>query len=396
MSEYQYYEFQAIDRPLSEEEQRYIRSLSSRVTPTPTQAAFTYSFGDFRGDPLKVLERYYDALLYLANWGSKRLAFRFPRAVVDYERLEPYYYAVEEIELTRTEEHVLLDISFHEEGGGWGWIEGEGILSTLVPLRQDILRGDLRALYLAWLRSAEYGDGLHDDADEDDFADGEEDETDPAAGTASAGDEVLEPPVPAGLGQLSAPLRAFVKFFEIDQDLVAAAAEASPPLDAAGDQLERWVALLPDDERNQFLVRVARGEPHVDVALARRLRELGGRAGGAAPETPRRTFAALLATAEHLRQRREAKERRAAERARLRRLEELARREPEVWEQVAALIEQKQGRAYDEAVALLGELRDLAEHRGERDRFAARIAAMRDEYPTRSGLLQRLRQAGLI
>jgi uncharacterized Zn finger protein len=63
---------------------------------------------------------------------------------------------------------------------------------------------------------------------------------------------------------------------------------------------------------------------------------------------------------------------------------------------VAALIEQKQGRAYDEAVTLLTELRDLADHRGERDRFAARIAAMRDEYPTRSGLLQRLRQAGLI
>ena len=38
----------------------------------------------------------------------------------------------------------------------------------------------------------------------------------------------------------------------------------------------------------------------------------------------------------------------------------------------------------------------LADHRGERDRFAARIAAMQDEYPTRSGLLQRLRKAGLI
>ncbi len=63
---------------------------------------------------------------------------------------------------------------------------------------------------------------------------------------------------------------------------------------------------------------------------------------------------------------------------------------------MAALIEQKQGRAHDEVVALLGELRDLAEHRGERDRFATHIAAMREEYPTRSGLLQRLRQAGLI
>ncbi len=42
MSEYQYYEFQAIDRPLTEEQQAYMRSLSSRVELTPTQAVFTY------------------------------------------------------------------------------------------------------------------------------------------------------------------------------------------------------------------------------------------------------------------------------------------------------------------------------------------------------------------
>jgi hypothetical protein len=52
MSEYQYYEFLAIDRPLGAEELAYVRTLSSRVQPTPTQATFTYSVGDFRGDPL--------------------------------------------------------------------------------------------------------------------------------------------------------------------------------------------------------------------------------------------------------------------------------------------------------------------------------------------------------
>jgi len=52
MSEYQYYEFLAIDRPLSAEDLAYVRTLSSRVQPTSTQAVFTYSFGDFRGDPL--------------------------------------------------------------------------------------------------------------------------------------------------------------------------------------------------------------------------------------------------------------------------------------------------------------------------------------------------------
>jgi hypothetical protein len=35
MSEYQYYEFQAIDRPLTAEEQQAVSKLSSRVEPHP-------------------------------------------------------------------------------------------------------------------------------------------------------------------------------------------------------------------------------------------------------------------------------------------------------------------------------------------------------------------------
>ena len=48
--EYQYYEFQALDRPLTAAKPDYLRGLSSRVEPTATQAIFTYSYGDFRGD----------------------------------------------------------------------------------------------------------------------------------------------------------------------------------------------------------------------------------------------------------------------------------------------------------------------------------------------------------
>ena len=42
MSEYQYYEFQAINRPLTVKEQDEIRKRSSRVKLTPTQAIFEY------------------------------------------------------------------------------------------------------------------------------------------------------------------------------------------------------------------------------------------------------------------------------------------------------------------------------------------------------------------
>ncbi len=90
MSEYQYYEFQAMDRPLTDEEQAAMRQLSSRVVLTPTSAAFTYNYGDFRGDPEKVLLQYFDAMFYIANWGSCQLMFRFPQKVLDLEQMRAY------------------------------------------------------------------------------------------------------------------------------------------------------------------------------------------------------------------------------------------------------------------------------------------------------------------
>jgi hypothetical protein len=89
------------------------------------------------------------------------------------------------------------------------------------------------------------------------------------------GDDLIEPPVPPGLGQLSAPLQAFVEFFDIDQDLVGAAATASPALKATDEPIERWVPLLPEAERNSLLVRAARGEP-IGAELLRRLMEAEG------------------------------------------------------------------------------------------------------------------------
>ena len=113
MSEYQYYEFQAIDRPLHEAEQAEISRLSRRVTLTPRQAVFTYSYGDFPGNAIDVLGKYFDAMLCLANWGTKRLVFRLPRSVVDAETLAPYCFP-DVISTSVTSNAVLLDIRFDE------------------------------------------------------------------------------------------------------------------------------------------------------------------------------------------------------------------------------------------------------------------------------------------
>lgn len=366
MSEYQYYEFQAIDRPLSEGEQREIGKLSSRVDLTPSKAVFVYNYGDFRGDPEEVLSRYFDAFLYLANWGSRRLMFRFPKALVDLEEVRPYSLA-DHVSFSTAGEHVILDIELHEEEGS-GWIEGEGWLSLLVGLREDLLRRDYRFLYLAWLKALT----LAYDLDE----------------------EAYEPPVPPGLHSPSAALKGFLDLFEIDKDLLKVAAQASGERqEISQEALRQALGRLSEAERDAFLLRLARGEANLSAALNRRLDELVGTARDAAQ--PQRTVMHLLRAAEEARAEEKERQAQEAERQRLKALSELSRREEQVWHEVDGLIRQKQDKAYKEAVARLLQLRDLAAHEEKETAFEERLKRIREQYGRLPALQRRLNKAGL-
>ncbi len=90
MSEYQYYEFQTVERSLTEEEREIISQLSSRVQLSSTRAIFTYSYGDFRGNPEDLLSQSFDAMFYIANWGTIQLMFRFPKSLLNLNLLKSY------------------------------------------------------------------------------------------------------------------------------------------------------------------------------------------------------------------------------------------------------------------------------------------------------------------
>ena len=73
------------------------------------------------------------------------------------------------------------------------------------------------------------------------------------------------------------PLSQAEQFFAIDQELIAAAANAGGTLAGVEPRLEEWVGKLQPAERDGWLVRVARGEPQVGARLLHRLREVGAR-----------------------------------------------------------------------------------------------------------------------
>lgn len=81
MSEYQYYEFAAIDRPLTRIEMAELRAVSTRVIISPGGFTNHYEWGDLKADPADWMRRYFDAFVYSANWCSCHLSLRLPKAV---------------------------------------------------------------------------------------------------------------------------------------------------------------------------------------------------------------------------------------------------------------------------------------------------------------------------
>jgi hypothetical protein len=227
VSEYQYYEFRAIDRPLTAAEVDALRSISTRAEITSTSFAVHYEWGDLKADPLRLLEKYFDAFVYVANWGVRRFWLRLPKVWVDYETVRPMLPG-DSVWVRRTGQHVIvgfdiseLELDDFDDGASW--------MGALVSLRSDLLRGNLRCLYLGWLLCAQIGE---------------------------FDEEQTEPPVPAGLGQLSAPLQSLIDFLCIDQDLVETAAVISAPLDAGPgrEELAAWIRGLPETEKDNLLL----------------------------------------------------------------------------------------------------------------------------------------------
>lgn len=377
MSEYQYYEFLAIDRPLDAREQQQLRAVSTRARITATQFVNTYEWGDLRADPRALMASHFDAFLYLANWGTRQLMFRLPLPALELDVVSRYC-ATDTACAWAAGKSVIVSLTSEKEDEYWDE-SAEESLGSIVPVRSDLAMRDRRLLYLAWLLSVDAG---------------------------VLDEEELEPPVPAGLRDLTGPLRAVIEFLRLDDDLVSAAAEASEPLpstEPSAATLRRWVSRLPAREKEDVLVRLVSGDPEVGRELVRRFRTdsnpvLDGEGT--------RTVAELQAAALHAREGRErlAAQRRAEEKAtrgrtqaaaRERRLTALAARQEQAWTQVHAAIEARQPASYDEAVRIVEDLRAVSAREDCRDAFDERLADLQQRHARKVSLLERLERAGL-
>jgi hypothetical protein len=259
MSEYQFVHFMAIDRPLDDKQLRFMRKQSTRAEITPWEFTNQYDYGDFRGDTLEMLRHGFDVHLHYANFGIRRLMIRLPAGLpCDRRTFEAYEAEGLAWIADKRGSGGVLEVYPEADAGTYeeDLFDVDSLLPKIAPVREQLMSGDLRALYLAWLACA-------------------------------WDEEALEPPVPAGLDKPTSALVAITGLYELSDDLIAAAAELSPSTARAIDadrERKAWIAEQSQDTLRELAEQLLGG----DAAAARaealsRMRDGWGRLPGRWP-----------------------------------------------------------------------------------------------------------------
>lgn len=375
MSEYQFVAFRAIDAPVSSANLNYMRGQSSRAEVTPWSFRNQYQYGDFHGDALEMLRRGYDMHLHYASFGIRKLMIRLPRGWPAPDAARPYYikHGVQLLPDPGGPGGALCIQPYYDGGSRDQIWQLDELFESLLPLRAEILDGDLRPLYLAHL--AVSSDDGHNP------------------------DKTLEAPVPAGLKKLSHAQAALAEFFGIDDALLDAAAAASPPLyPRASPQaaLQEWLHDLPSATKDGWLFRLLSEE---DAAVRRDVLNAFRQNSEAAswPVVPgRRTIAQLAAAADH---RSRVAEQQAAERkkaARVQKLAEMAANPALFLEQIPRLVSQRSLTSYQKVGVLLADLREALAASDQADLAERQAQQLKRQHPTLRQLAAALRKQGFL
>jgi len=380
MSEYQYYEFLAIDQPLTADEMAELRALSTRATITPVIFTNQYNWGDFKGDPSELMQRYFDAHVYVANWMTAIFMVRLPIEALSKETAKdvavPYLL---DIKPTKTHWIITWSLEESENYDRFGMEDGRGWMARLAPVRDELLRGDLRSLYIGWL---------------------------PAIAGEMMDDDETEPLCVSGLVNLTAAQQALAEFLEVDPDLLAGAGMGSPAAqetEISLQEMDEWIDALPREEVNSILKKLLEGKGQ-QAERSVRNRFAAWRRGLQTGDTdaPRRTVGELRQNAEKARLIRMEKQKRN------RRQRETKRREkrkaylknlsgdfPKAWASLKEPVERGSGRGYDEVCRILVDIAEAYDLFATKKRFQKELKKFMAGHLRRKALIQRLVKAGI-
>ena len=380
MSEYQYYEFLAIDRPLTSKEMSNLRDLSTRATITPVSFSNEYNWGNFKGDPVKLMQRFFDAHVYIANWMTATFMVRLPIEALSKEIAEamakPF---ILDFDTTKTHWIITWSLEESENYDRFDIEDGHGWMAQLAPIRDELLRGDIRSLYIGWL---------------------------PAVAMKMVDDEEMEPLAVSGLGALTAAQQSLAQFLDVDKDLLAGAGMDSPALpdeEPLSQEMDKWIDDLPENEVTAILKQLLEGKGRqAERTLKNQFAAWQRSLSDSGTKAPRRKVGELLKNALsaqkiHLEQKKRDQKKREIEQLKKRKtyLKKLSKDFPKAWKAIRQTVERGSGLAYDEACRALVDLSEAHAFHAGRQQFQKDLKNFMADHLRRKALIQRLVKTGI-
>lgn len=386
MSEYQYVVFQAVDGPLNEQQLAFAQRQSSRAEVSRWSLSVEYHYSEFGGDVDGLLRRGYDVYLQFTNYGSREIKLRLPRGMPFAKDVWQKYVDGERLawKSDPKENGGILTLCPYREGGDVEELcETQTYLDAVIQVRERLMCGDLRALYLLWLCAAD-----------DDYID-------PA--------ELIEPPVPHGIAEAATYGDEILSFFGLDPLLLVAAGKdvKTVPADESPDPAAHWVNALDEQSAKEMLLQLLRDDTAgVKAKLLAEIRDSQTPVAWPTSDN-QRTFGELLQYTATLRAEEDAKQARQAqakakreaakaERERADRMQEMLK-DPDKWLRESEQLADAGGTTnYKAAAEILHDLREaIGGDKG--DTLARRQAALlAKKHPTLNHLKSSLRKRGLL
>lgn len=380
MSEYQYYEFLAVDRPLTGEQTNALRQISTRAQITPVSFINHYNYGSFKGDPDKLMQHYFDVHVYVANWMTATFMLRLPIDALSQEAVDAFKIRyMLDFESTKTHWVITWYLEESENYARFGEESGQGWMPRLAPIREELLRGDIRSLYIGWLAAVTHG---------------------------TIDDDQMEPLPVNGLGDLTPSQQALAEFLEVDPDLLAGAGIGSKKFQAATvsqEKMDEWIDDLSEKQIKAVIRQIIEGEGLQAVrslqgefmAWQRELQK-------DADLPPQRPVAALWENAEKAEEIRlkEAEQKRKQQEVKRQKerenfLKNLSKNLPEMWDSLQQTVQRGSGLAYDEVCRSIVDISQAHARFGDRSRFTKELEQFMAGHTRRKALIQRLVKAGV-
>ncbi len=156
MSEYQIVKFRAVDRPLTDKQMEFMDRQSSRAEFTKWEFEVEYHYSSFGGNVDQMLRNGYDIFLTYSNYGCREVRMRLPGRLPFSKSVCSKYINAEGLSWTadKSGKSGILALAPHLEEAYEPVWAFDDYLDAIAKLREMLIVGDLRALYVLWLCNA--------------------------------------------------------------------------------------------------------------------------------------------------------------------------------------------------------------------------------------------------